>query len=251
MLELNKYVILGDTHFGKSRGSEEFLENQLTFFRDQLIPFMKKNELREIIQLGDFLDQRKTIDGLVYYKVIELFEMLRDNGIKILTFLGNHDLYRRESHDIHLMNIFARIFPDVLELTTQQTYKTFNGKTASLIPWLTEGCEIEPNLKEREIILGHFEFKHFEVVKGIESNHGLDIEVFGGAKVYSGHYHNLQRKGNILYTGTPYQFDWSDFKEPKGFWVTDFHDIEVFFENEVSLKHVKYIYDDSDTWIIQ
>lgn len=251
MLEPNnyeKYVILGDTHFGKGKGSPEFLENQIAFFKEQLVPFMKTNGICEIIQLGDFLDHRKTLDGIVYYKVKELLEFLKENDIYITTLLGNHDLYHRESLDLHLMDIFKNLFPDSLTVCKdQERLSSTNNKTVAIIPWLTEGMVVNEELKNYDYILGHFEMKHFEVVKGVEAKHGLDVDYFNpNSKIFSGHYHNLQRKGNILYTGTPYQFDWSDFKEPKGFWVTDFNDIEVFFENKVSLKHIKVIYDDSD-----
>lgn len=244
--DLEKFILLGDIHFGKSKGNPEFLENQLTFFENQLIPFMLGNNIKKILQLGDFLDNRKNLDGIVYKRLTSFFKLLQDNKIEIIFPIGNHDIYLRESLEIRLVDIFKDLYPDVLTVVSEETSFEFNGKKVQFIPWLVEGAEVSKEAKKADVILGHFEFKHFEIVRGIESKHGLEMEAFGGARVYTGHYHNVQRKGNILYCGTPYQFDWSDFKEPKGFWVTNFHEDDVFFENKMSLKHIKIIYDDTD-----
>jgi DNA repair exonuclease SbcCD nuclease subunit len=241
---MNKYIVLGDVHFGKSKGNPIFLQNQLDFFNIQLIPFMIKNKIDTIFQLGDFLDNRKTLDGYVYSNLIELFDKLKENNIKIVFPLGNHDIYWRESLEIHLVDIFRKIYPEVFTIITEETFFTINNKKVAFVPWLTEGSKVSDKVKSTEVILGHFGIKNFEVVKGVESSHGLEIEVFGGAKVYSGHFHNMQRKGNILYTGSPYQFDWGCYKENRGFWVTDFHSEDLFYENQVSYKHLKIIYDD-------
>jgi len=242
---MNKYIILGDLHFGKSKGNPQFLKNQLDFFSLQLFPYMKENSINQIFQLGDMFDNRKTLDGYVYSQMKEFCSLLKEYNIKITFPLGNHDLYHRESLDVHLVDILRVLAPENIEIITNETLFSLNNKKIAFVPWLVEGAEVSKEVKNADVILGHFEMKHFEVVKGIEAKHGLDIEVFNGAKVYSGHYHNLQKKGNILYTGTPYQFDWSDFQELKGFWVTDF-ETDTFFENRVSLKHLKVIYDDSN-----
>jgi hypothetical protein len=158
--------------------------------------------------------------------------------------LGNHDIYWRESLDIHLIDILKRIYPDIFTIITEETFFNFNSKKVLFVPWLTEGMKVSEKVKTADVILGHFGIKNFEVVKGVESSHGIESEVFGGAKVYSGHYHNMQRKGNILYTGAPYQFDWGCYKERRGFWVTDFIGEDLFYENLISYKHIKIIYDD-------
>jgi hypothetical protein len=158
--------------------------------------------------------------------------------------LGNHDIYWRESLDIHLIDILKRIYPDIFTIITEETFFNFNSKKVLFVPWLTEGMKVSEKIKTADVILGHFGIRNFEVVKGVESSHGLEVEVFGGAKVYSGHFHNMQRKGNILYTGAPYQFDWGCYKERRGFWVTDFIGEDLFHENLISYKHIKIIYDD-------
>ena len=43
----------------------------------------------------------------------------------------------------------------------------------------------------------------------------------GYDRVFSGHYHTKSEKGNITYTGIPYEITWSDYADPKGFYVYD------------------------------
>lgn len=243
---MEKYILLGDLHFGKSKGNPEFLENQINFLENQLLPYMIENNIKNIFQLGDFLDNRKTIDGFVYNRLIKVFNNFKEHNIKITFPLGNHDIYFRESLEVHLSDLFAKIFPEVFTIIEKETFFKINNKKIGFIPWLVEGEELSQECQNQDCLIGHFEIKNFEVVKGIEAKHGLDSEIFDNIKVFSGHYHNQQRRGNILYVGTPYQFDWSDYKERKGFWVTDFNDYEEFIENTLSLKHIKIIFDDSN-----
>lgn len=239
-----KYIILGDTHFGKYKGNPEFLKNQMDFFEYQLVPFMVKHNITQIFQLGDFFDNRKTLDGVIYYSMLTLGELFKSHNIKVTFPMGNHDSYYRESLHVHLTDILRKVFPEVFTIIEKEEFFTLNNKKVAFVPWLTEGSKVSEKAKSSDIIIGHFEFKNFEVVKGIESKHGLENDIFGGARVYSGHYHNVQKKENILYCGTPYQMDWSDFKERKGFWVTDFNSEDEFYDNKISFKHIKIIFDD-------
>ncbi len=243
---MEKYILLGDLHFGKSKGNPEFLENQINFLENQLLPYMIENNIKNIFQLGDFLDNRKTIDGFVYNRLIKLFNIFKEHNIKITFPLGNHDIYFRESLEVYLSDLFAKIFPEVFTIIEKETFFKINNKKIGFIPWLVEGKELSQECQNQDYLIGHFEIKNFEVVKGIEAKHGLDSEIFNNIKVFSGHYHNQQRRGNIFYIGTPFQFDWSDYKERKGFLVTDFNSYEEFFENTLSLKHIKIIFDDSN-----
>ena len=246
MHNYEKFIILGDVHFGKYKSDPAFLENQIRFFKEQLIPYMKQNNISHIFQLGDLFDNRKTLDGYLYSELIKLFKYFEENDISISFPLGNHDIYFRESLEVFLPDILQKIFPNTITIIDKQIKEKRNDKIISFVPWLTEGVEIESNILDCDYMLGHFEIKDFEVIRGISAKHGIDSNVFGNTKVYSGHYHNIQIKNNITYVGTPFQFDWSDFKEMKGFWVTDFNDYEEFFENKISQKFIKIIYDDSN-----
>ena len=57
--------------------------------------------------------ERKTIDGFVYNRLIKVFNNFKEHNIKITFPLGNHDIYFRESLEVHLSDLFAKIFPEV------------------------------------------------------------------------------------------------------------------------------------------
>ena len=69
-----------------------------------------------------------------------------------------------------------------------------------------------------------------------------DLNIKG---VYSGHFHLKRNKGIIEYLGTPYQMDWGDYNESKGFY--DFDGISNnFIENTSSKKFIKVKYNDEE-----
>ena len=55
-------VIIGDLHIGARNNSQLFLDYMKDYFYNELFPFIKENNVKNVIQLGDTLDKRKNID---------------------------------------------------------------------------------------------------------------------------------------------------------------------------------------------
>ena len=83
MHNYEKFIILGDVHFGKYKSDPVFLENQISFFKEQLIPYMKQNNISHIFQLGDLFDNRKTLDGYLYSELIKLFQKYEKTNMTV------------------------------------------------------------------------------------------------------------------------------------------------------------------------
>jgi hypothetical protein len=89
-------------------------------------------------------------------------------------------------------------------------------------------------------------FSHSEIA-GINLNgksiqeHGNDLSIFSKAKrVYSGHIHYGQKKGNMTYIGNPYQMTRSDINNKKGIYYLDLiKDEETFIENNYTPKFLR------------
>ena len=236
-----KIALLGDTHFGKKGFSEKFYKNQMIFFKKQFFPYLKKRDIKTIIQLGDLFDNRKIIDIKFFQDFIQDFKKLLDDwGGNFIVLTGNHDIYYKNTRDYSSLKILEQILN--IQYIEEQTIIEIENKKLGIIPWLIGKEKIKEEFLECDYLFGHFEFIDFEVVKGIENHYGLDYKrlPFKGKKIFSGHFHIKQEKDIVHYIGTPYQLDWNDSGDEKGFYILDLtNDKLEFIKNKYSKKFIK------------
>jgi len=245
-----KSIILGDLHFGVKGFSDEFFDNQLEFFEKQLFPYMKENNIDTIIQLGDWMENRKNIDIKFFNKIVNSFcNKIVENNFKFITFLGNHDIYYNSRLDINLVKYFQNLYPENITVLDKITKMNFGNSVYCFMPWLIDQKVHLHQIEDVDVLFGHFEIKNFEMVKGhIDQNSELTSAFFQKAqrlkKVVSGHYHVQSSDGFVIFAGTPYQLNWGDYNTPRGFFVIDEYDLD-FIPNKISSKFVKIKYDDT------
>jgi len=120
-----------------------------------------------------------------------------------------------------------------------------------MYPWVCSGNYQESMqfLAETraQVLLGHLELSGFEMYRGAMNDHGFDPKLFDKFDVVcSGHFHHKSSKGNIHYLGAPYEMNWSDWNDPRGFHIFDTDTRELtFIQNKFSMFH-KIHYDDSN-----
>lgn len=249
-----KLIVIGDVHFGVKKFNIEFLRDTLKFFNEQLFPYMIENNIKEIFQLGDLFDNRTTMD-ILFLQVLkeEFFDILKEKGFILRSLLGNHDLYFRESRDVSLIKQFRDLYPDNFILYEDRETIQINEHKTYVVPWIVKGEDLNyEEIKDKDSILGHFEIRHFHLVKGhIDNSAKLTADFFTEntqvKNVFSGHYHIKDTKGLVKYLGTPIWINWSDFDEQKGFYVWDEFDNLEFIDNIISKKFVKIKYNDEKT----
>ena len=87
-----KVAILGDTHFGSRNDHQAFHDYFEKFYSDIFFPYLKENDIKKVIQLGDLFDRRKYINFYTLKRSREyLFDRLVEAGIQMDVFVGNHD----------------------------------------------------------------------------------------------------------------------------------------------------------------
>lgn len=242
---MSKVILLGDTHLGARNASTRFSSMFNKFFTDLLYPYMIENNIKEIYQLGDLFDQRTHVSLKALHNCKhEWFDPLRENGFKMHVLLGNHDIYHKNTLNINSPNLLLGEYSDCIKIYDEPT----TVGSFDIIPWICSDNEQQVikfvNRKNvSKYCLGHFEIAGFAMYRGAESHDGLSPYFFDDYEmVFSGHYHHRSSKGNITYTGTPYELTWSDFADPKGFHVLDTKKGTVnFIENPFTIfRRVQY-----------
>jgi len=240
---MNKSILLGDLHFGVKGFSKKFFENQISYFKEELIPRMKKDNIKTVFQFGDFFDNRKIQDVLLLTEVVGFLEYWKEQipDLKIYMLLGNHDIYFREKLDVSTIELVSKIF-DFIEVIKKPTCIG----NIQLFPWVV-GKVGKEDFK-RDIIFGHFEIKNFNMTKGIVCESGLETSIFGDRQVYSGHFHLRGERSNIHYIGTPYQINWNDVGDKRGAFIFDTENGKIldFIENKSSKLHIIIIIKDGN-----
>jgi DNA repair exonuclease SbcCD nuclease subunit len=243
-----KIAILGDTHFGVRSDHRIFHEFFSKFYTDIFFPYLKDNDIKKVIQLGDLFDRRKYIN---FYSLSEskkyFFNKL--NGFDFHTLVGNHDIYWRESLEVNSSSLVLGEYDNINVHMKPKTI-TCGDTSIDIIPWICP--ENEKEIREfisnskSDICVGHFEIAGFSMYKGVESHGGLDGNLFSKYEmVLSGHYHTRSKKENIVYAGVPYEMTWSDYNDQKGFCVFDTVTRKLeFIENPYTIFH-KIEYDDT------
>lgn len=247
-----KIIILGDVHFDVSSGNQTILENQLEFFNKQLFPYMKENGIQTIIQLGDLMDNRNKVSvNVSHYLKKDFFDVMKREEIELYTLIGNHDIYHKDTREIHSLELFNEIYNNFHIINDIHTLN-ISDKKLLIVPWVLPDEKYNfSDYLDTNYIFGHFETNGVEMVKGINCNssHAFGMDSFKGIKTFSGHFHlrRYYENSNIFYVGTPNQINWSDYNEQKGFHVLDILSGNLdFIENTVSTKHIKIIINSED-----
>ena len=57
-----KIALLNDTHFGIRNSGDIFLDNAAKFYDEVFFPYMREHNIKQIVHLGDYYDNRKAIN---------------------------------------------------------------------------------------------------------------------------------------------------------------------------------------------
>jgi len=243
-----KIAILGDTHFGARNASPAFSKYFGEFFEKTFFPYLFEHNITDVIQLGDLFDTRKhvNIQSLVDAKDY-FFEQLKLGSIGLVTLLGNHDIYYRETLKVNSTQSVLGEY-NILAVDTPTTID-YDEATIDFIPWICKENydEVTGFIKnsKSDLCVGHFEIDGFAMYRGMAAHGGLSPSTFAKyERVLSGHFHTRSEMGNITYVGTPYEITWQDAGDPRGFHVFDTKTRELTFVPNPHTIHLRYEYND-------
>jgi DNA repair exonuclease SbcCD ATPase subunit/DNA repair exonuclease SbcCD nuclease subunit len=222
---LKRAALFTDIHFGKRSDSDEHNNDCMAFVEWFMSEVQKDPEIDHIWFLGDWHEHRAAVNAFTLDISYRAAKKLNSLGIPIYHITGNHDMAMRNKRTVYTTNHFENL-ENYIMVDEIKVYDEIHGSVLA-IPYLTEE-EYPEVLKypNAPVAMGHLELKGFKVTgTGNVMEHGPEASTFfkDKTKVFSGHFHQRQSKGNIHYIGNPFAMNFSDANDPdRGMAVYDF-----------------------------
>jgi DNA repair exonuclease SbcCD nuclease subunit len=231
-IKKSKVAIFSDLHLGVHSNSSEWHKYAIewaNWFREEC----RDKGIKDLIFCGDWHHNRSEISVNTLQVSADILDMFEEFNLIAIT--GNHDIYYKHRTDVNSLSIFKNR-KNVTILEQYQTLEAFDKKL-SFCPWNTPTKVIE----ESDVIFGHFEIETFKMNAFKICEEGVRVKdlLHKSSLVISGHFHTRHEKqfgaGTILYVGNPFQMDFGDAGNRKGYHILDLDTLEYeFFENNVS-----------------
>ena len=246
-----KIAILNDTHCGIRNSSDIFLDNAAKFYGETFFPYLKEHDIKQIVHLGDYYDNRKAINiKCLNHNRKHFLEPLRDLSIRMDIIPGNHDTYFKDTNTPNSLKELLGFFINEVAIIEKPTVIEYQTLRLALLPWMTkdnwdESINFIKNCKA-DILGGHLELSGFEMMRGIKNDHGMDASIFSRFEsVFSGHSHTKNSGDNIHYLGSQMEFFWSDCNDKKYFHILDTESRELTAVQNPHTLFKKVVYNDT------
>ena len=182
-------------------------------------------------------DVRKSVNTWVldFFKKCFVQEVLKRN-LTVYVIVGNHDIHYRETLDVNTPSLVLSEWDQNFFVVKEPKNIHLEDGNFLLVPWITKNNkkQVEDAIKETNAsyLCGHFEFNGFPMHRGSNAKTHHEHVSYGKFKgIFSGHFHTMSQKDNVIYTGTPYETTWIDAGDPKGWFLFD-HGDWSFVENQ-------------------
>ena len=208
-------AIIGDMHFGIHLTDERFIEYQIHEWK-KFIAYCKVKSINQLICLGDFFDNRNYISVKMLNIVLN---QIIDTDIEFILLVGNHDTLYKNKNEINTPRLLFEKYEQIKVVdTVKEIY--INDVKALFVPWINKeniGASLEAiKNTDADYCFGHLELTNFEMTSGVKCSMGLNASLFKKFKrVFTGHFHLVQKIGNIHYMGSFYQTTWADCGDQK------------------------------------
>jgi UDP-2,3-diacylglucosamine pyrophosphatase LpxH len=253
-IDYKRIFLISDLHFGVRANSLEWLTNQMDFFYNQYIPYLKENCKKGDILfiLGDWFDNRQLLDINVMNKSIDtIFDLADILPVYILT--GNHDIYKKNDTDVNSLAAF-RFIPNVR--IYEKPVLVTNGKNKILvIPWIgnSEKEEMTAKANPADYIFAHADISGLHYDNGRQILKGARLRGIKGVKrLFSGHVHKRQEHKDAMYIGSPYSTKRSDIGNKKGYYLFNPQNNQTdFVVNKTSPIFQRILLEDLMEWTLE
>jgi len=201
-----KAAVFTDIHFGLKSNSLQHNQDCANFV-DWFITKAKAEGCETCFFLGDWNHHRASINIQTLQFGLQALEKLSAAFDTVYFIPGNHDLYYRDRRDIHSIE-WGKHLPNVKIVND-----FFQEGQVVIAPWLIQDDYKKLQKLKGKYLFGHFELPHFYMNAMVEMpDHGEinTTQLAGFDKVFSGHFHKRQAKGNVWYIGNAFPHNYAD-----------------------------------------
>jgi len=234
-----KLLFTGDLHIHNHLGNASFI-SYASKYLVHLLDYCRSEGIKHVFIGGDLFHCNNTVNVEGLMETAErLFDFV-EGGIKLFILTGNHDMFFRRGKEKALTNFFRRL-PGI-EVVEDYTKVDLSGNMT--VHFKNYGKDVSQSKfridKERyNVLCSHLEINGFKLNDYVDSVKGIDGSKLGMFdRVFNGHHHNRQERGNILMVGAPYQIDFRDVGKKRGYIVFDTETKEYSFREYVGLEYV-------------
>lgn len=207
---MSKILITADWHVDQGIYTDIAID-----YISYLRAYCKKENINTIIIAGDIFEKASRIKNDAFVPLFFEFMKMKQEGYILYFLLGNHDIYNIDNDSIvETFSAFGKVIKEIQEIEIEGVSFTFLAymKNISMMP--TSG----------EILITHLPIADFSFDNKYHANekNAFKQELFENYEiVFSGHFHRQQQKNNIVYIGSPYQLNFGEMNQEKGFIVFD------------------------------
>jgi len=201
-----KAAVFTDIHFGLKSNSQLHNDDCLNFIH-WATQKAKEQGCETAIFLGDWHNNRASINIVTLNYSLRALEHLNDNFDRVYFIPGNHDLYYRDKRDIQSVE-WARHLSNI-----QIVNDWFTDGDVVIAPWLVGEDHKKISKLKGKYMFGHFELPGYLMNAMIEmpDSGELKREDFNNFDhVFTGHFHKRQTKKNITYIGNCFPHNYAD-----------------------------------------
>lgn len=234
-IEKPRVAIFSDLHLGKHNNSADW-HNIAIEWCDWFIDQLNEKKIKDVIFCGDWHDNRSEISVHTLDVSAMLIDKFKDFNLHMV--VGNHDIPYKHGTEINSVSVFANR-PNI-KIYTQLEYLEAFDRTLCFAPWDSDLRKLD----KCTAIFGHLEIQSFKMGLAKTCDRGWSvIDLLAKCeKVYSGHFHIRNEvnynEGTITYVGNPFQMDFGDRYDDKGFYVLNLDSMShEFIENNLSPVH--------------
>lgn len=229
-----KFIIFNDAHL-KKENQDPVLLSVL-----HMVKYAVTHSIKSIVFAGDLFHFRKAQEESLFTTCTAIFEAIREAGIHLYFFAGNHDKTSYTSYTSFLDHY--RYHPNTT-FTDRLLTLEIEGISVTLLPFFDDSMLV-PMLEEAEgtdLLISHFELKGSNHLGHISEKETITPKMLRKwTKTYLGHYHNTQEvTPNIIHLPSLRQNDHGE-NNLKGFSVIyddlSYEIIKGVFKEFVTLK---------------
>lgn len=217
---MSKIALFSDLHLGVHGNSSEWLQRSYDWC-EWFVVELKKHNIKKVFFLGDWFHNRSDVSVSVLSMSKKILNLFNEHELHLI--VGNHDCYYKHSSDVNSV--------DILEGSNIIVYKNLhnivvNGVRFGIVPW---GADIS-KLKQNDVILGHLEVESFQMNTSYMCSDGIKVDSLlkKAPLVFSGHFHKRSSRSidgkQVIYIGNPFQMDFGDAGDEKGFYIVNLSD---------------------------